>query len=171
FNHVETWPPFRPEKPGVGLAGAASITDDRANGCVLRLCPTARRGGNEQDRPQQYCGRAAGEAIATAPGHDDLHHAIRTSLARLSRRPLLDDGGERVEAVRQRRRPRLQDERRLDLAQKTVAHGGDFGETRPRRDFLRYKLFAAPGADDDLGIGADHILGRYNALLGVLAPG
>src|SRR5215471_8500982 len=50
------------------------------------------------------------------------------------RRPLLDDGGERVETVGQRRRPRLQDERRLDLAHEALAHGGNVGETRPRRD-------------------------------------
>src|SRR5262249_25401143 len=100
-----------------------------------------------------------------------LRVMIRTSLARVSRRPLLDDGRECVQPVGQRGRPGLQNERRFDLAQEAVAHGGNFGEARPRRDFVRYKLFAAPGADDDLGIGADHILGRYNAFLGVLAPG
>src|SRR5215467_8172804 len=60
------------------------------------------------------------------------------------RRPFLDDGGERVEAVGQRRRPRLQDERRLDLAHKVIAHGGNVGETRPRRDLGGHEFLAAP---------------------------
>src|SRR5215470_1568713 len=44
------------------------------------------------------------------------------------RRPFLDDGGERVEAVGQRRRPRLQNEGRFDLAQEALAHGGNIGK-------------------------------------------
>src|SRR4030088_1571479 len=39
--------------------------------------------------------------------------------------PLRDDAGERVEPVGQRRRPRLQDQRRLDLDQEAVAHRGN----------------------------------------------
>src|SRR5262245_58092655 len=74
------------------------------------------------------------------------------SAGRPCRRPLLDDGGERVEAVGQCGRPRLQNERRLDLAQKALAHGSELGEARPRRDLSRHELLAAPGADDDIGI-------------------
>src|SRR5262249_56049672 len=87
---------LRPGKTRDGLARAVSIIDDQANGCALRLGSIARC-GDQQDRYQQSCGRAAGEA--TAPGHDRSPHAIRTSLARVSRRPLLDDGGQRGEAI------------------------------------------------------------------------
>src|SRR5262249_47003036 len=92
-------------------------------------------------------------------------------VGRACRRPFLDDGGERVEAVGQRRRPRLQDERRLDLAHKVIAHGGNVGETRPRRDLGWHEFLAAPGADDDVGLGGDQLVGGYDAVLGVLAPG
>src|SRR5262249_5397978 len=85
--------------------------------------------------------------------------------------PFLDDAGERVEPVGQRRRPRLQDERRFDLAQEAVAHGGNVGETRPRRDLGGDEFLAAPGADDDVGLGGDQFLPRYDAVLGVLASG
>src|SRR5258706_4726483 len=68
-------------------------------------------------------------------------------------------------------RPRLQNERRLDLAQEAVAHGGNLSEARPRRDFCRHELLAAPGADDDVGISRDHIFGGYDALLRGLAAG
>src|SRR5262245_9197653 len=87
------------------------------------------------------------------------------------RRPFLDDGGERVEAVGQRRRPRLQNEGRFDLAQEALAHGGNIGEARARRDLPRHELPPAPGADDDVRVGGDQILTRYDAFLGVLAPG
>jgi hypothetical protein len=45
------------------------------------------------------------------------------------RRPLRDDGNECVEAVGERRRPRLQDERGFDLAQEAVAHRGNGGKS------------------------------------------
>src|SRR5439155_5706413 len=40
-----------------------------------------------------------------------------------------------------------------------------------RRDLVRHELFAAPGADDNVGLGADHIGRGYDAVLGILAPG
>ena len=48
-------------------------------------------------------------------------------------RPFRDDGFDGVEPVGQRRRARLQDQRRLDLAQEAVAHRRDRVEARPRR--------------------------------------
>src|SRR5262249_40472405 len=97
-HHIEHRAALRPGKTGDGLARAVSIIDDQANGCALSLCPTARR-GDQHDRYQQSCGRAAAEVIATAPGHDRLHHTIRASLAGLSSRPLLDDADERIEPI------------------------------------------------------------------------
>ncbi len=58
---------------------------------------------------------------------------------------------DRIEAVGERGGPGLQDQRRLDLAQPVVAHGGDGVEARTRRDFRRHEFLAAPGADDDVG--------------------
>src|SRR5260370_17613259 len=101
----------------------------------------------------------------------DTPSETELDVGRARRRPFLDDGGERVEAVGQRRRPRLQDERRLDLAHKVIAHGGNVGEPRPRRDLGRHEPLAAPGADDDVGLGGDQLVGGYDAALAVLAPG
>src|SRR5262249_17583690 len=95
-HHVEHRAALRPGKTRDGLARAVSIIDDQADGCALRLCPIARC-GDQHDGYQQSCGRAAGEA--TAPGHDRSPHTIRASLARLSRRPLLDNADERVESI------------------------------------------------------------------------
>ena len=51
--------------------------------------------------------------------------AAEQSKLRGLRGPFGDDAGERIEAVGQRRRSRLQDERRFDLAQEAVAHRRD----------------------------------------------
>ena len=72
--------------------------------------------------------------------------------------PFRDDARQRVEAVGQRGRAGLQDQRRLDLAQEAVAHRRDRVEARPRRDLRRHEFLAAPGADDDVGLRGDHVV-------------
>ena len=53
-------------------------------------------------------------------------------------------------AVGQRRRPRLQDDRRLHLVQLTVPHRGHILPARPRRNRARAEFLAAPRAEDDV---------------------
>src|SRR3954471_11860651 len=68
--------------------------------------------------------------------------------------------------VGERCRPRLQDFRRLDLMQFTIAHGGYRIPTLPRGDALGPELLAAPRADDHVGISPDDLAG-----IGDGAPG
>src|ERR1043166_7662490 len=70
------------------------------------------------------------------------------------RRPLRDDPRERLEAVGQRRRAGLQDQRRFDLAQEAVADRGQRLEARPYGELRRLKFLAAQGADHDVGVAA-----------------
>ncbi len=64
--------------------------------------------------------------------------------ARLSGGPAANDRRERVEAIGQRRRSRLQDQRRLDFTQPAVVHSRDRIEARSRCDFCRHEFLAAP---------------------------
>ena len=75
---------------------------------------------------------------------------------------------QRIEPVGQRGRTGLQDQRRLDLVQFTVAHRRNRIEARARGDFRRHEFLAAPGADDDVGLRRDDIVGRSRSVRGAL---
>src|SRR5262245_53236749 len=47
----------------------------------------------------------------------------------------------------------------------------DIGKTGTRCDLGRNEFLSAPGPNDDIGARGDHGLGRYDAILGVLALG
>src|SRR5262249_29232797 len=68
-HHIENRAALRPGKAGDGLDHAVAIVDDEANRCGLSVRLIARRSNREQDRRQQNCGRAPGEAMAAARGH------------------------------------------------------------------------------------------------------
>src|SRR5882672_5345089 len=130
-----------------------------------------RRGGGGCAKPFAACwpvsGRAfSGKVESGFPSENATNARIFLGL----RGPFVDDGDEGVEAVRERGGPRLQDQRRLDLAQPIVAHRRDGGKARARRDLRRHELLAAPRADDDVGGGGDHVAHRYDALRGILLP-
>src|SRR5438552_18021227 len=66
------------------------------------------------------------------------------------RGPLLDDTLDRAHPVGERRGSRLQDERRLDLADVTPAHRGDRVPPRARGGAVGLELLAAPAAEPDV---------------------
>src|SRR5262245_29984625 len=81
-HHVENRAALRPGKAGDGLDHAVAIVDDEANARALRVRAMARRGDREQHRRQQTCGRAPGEAIATASAHGRILLAWRAARVR-----------------------------------------------------------------------------------------
>src|SRR6266581_1096679 len=89
----------------------------------------------------------------------------------LGRAPFFHDGDERVEPVGQRRRSRLQDQRRLDLAQEAGPHRRDRAKTRAASDFGRNEFLAAPRPDDDVGRRRNDFFGRGDTVLGALVRG
>src|SRR4029078_11278070 len=84
-------------------------------------------------------------------------------------RPIAHDGGHLIEPVGERRRARLQNQRRLDFAQPAGGDGGNFGKAGPGSDFSRCKFLAAPGSDDDVRPSRDDLVRRHDPILGVLA--
>ncbi len=66
-------------------------------------------------------------------------------------RPLREDRVHRIEPVEQRGRPRLQDDRRLDLVKRAVAHRRDRGPAGPCREAIGPEFLAAPRAEHDVG--------------------
>ena len=44
-----------------------------------------------------------------------------------------------------------------------MLHSQGLRKTRPRRNALRPELFAAPGADDQIGLPRDYLIDRHNA--------
>src|SRR5579862_8601832 len=85
--------------------------------------------------------------------------------------PFGDDCGKRIEAVGQRGRTRLQNQRRFYLAQKTSGDRGNSVKSGAGSDFCRHKFLAAPGADDDVGARGDDFVNGHDAVFGVLARG
>src|SRR5437763_1854738 len=63
---------------------------------------------------------------------------------------------DRIESIGQRRRPRLQDDRRLDLHNAIVAHRRDVAPARTLPDAIGHDLLAAPGGKDHIGRGFAH---------------
>src|SRR5262249_30872512 len=101
-----------------------------------------------------------GGLIAQRPVSGDLCRPLRD--------PFGDEPRERLEAVGQRGRSGLQNERGLDLAQETAADRGKRLKTRPGGEFRRLELLAAPGADHDVGGRRDHLPGGDDPLLRAL---
>ena len=75
---------------------------------------------------------------------------------------------DRIQPVGQRRRARLQDQRRLDLDDAVVAHRRDVAPARPLPDPVGHDLLAAPGGEDHVGRGVAHDIGRNDPVLGRL---
>src|SRR5690606_364880 len=74
-------------------------------------------------------------------------------------RPIADDPRDLAHAVGQRRRARLQDDRRLHLEQLAVADRGNRVPAGARGDLVRAELLAAPGAEDDVRRAAHDFAG------------
>src|SRR3984893_8708595 len=89
-----------------------------------------------------------------------MAHALQPSC------PPLDHSLQLREAIGQSCRARLQDQRRFDFIHSLVLHGRSSIEARPRRNVLGPELFPAPGADDQIGLPRDYLLGRHNTALG-----
>src|SRR5438034_8030024 len=85
---------------------------------------------------------------------------------------LPDDGMQGIQPIGERRRPRLQDDGRLDLVEFSVPHGWDVCPARSRRHAFRTKLLAAPRADDDIRSTAHDLLwiGDDAAMARLLSP-
>ena len=75
---------------------------------------------------------------------------------------------DRIQPIGQRRRSRLQDDRRLDLDDAVVAHRRDIAPARTLPDAIRHDLLAAPGREDHVGRGFAHHIGRNDPVLGRL---
>src|SRR5262249_1763521 len=112
--HSMRSPPPCGEGMGVGVARFLSVAPPSS----YRITPPhphpPRKGGGE---PHVFRGRFF--QIPTPP-----QNTTPTWWPRPARAPFLEEAGGRVDPVGHRRRPRLQDERRFDLAQEAVAHGG-----------------------------------------------
>src|SRR6266567_5344382 len=94
-----------------------------------------------------------------------LHPPVELTLSP-PRRPSLDNLLKPRQAIRQSRGTWLQDQGRFYLVDVSVLHSRGLREARPRRNPLRPELFAAPGADDQIRLPRDHLLGRHNTVLG-----
>src|SRR6185312_5973236 len=75
------------------------------------------------------------------------------------RRPLPHHPMNGIQAVAERRRTRLQDERRFDLVQLAVANRGNGLPPGPSRHSLRAKPLAAPGTEHDIRSAAHDLAG------------
>src|SRR5690348_10190384 len=79
--------------------------------------------------------------------------------------PGRDNRMNRIDPIRQGRRARLQDDGRLYLMQRPVAHRRHVGPARPGFHRRRPELLAAPGAEDYVGCAARHLQGvRHDAV-------
>src|SRR6266480_1169508 len=76
----------------------------------------------------------------------------------LAMQGLPDDGMQGIQPIGERRRPRLQDDGRLDLVELSISHRGNVCPARSRRHAFRSKLLAAPRADDDIRSAAQNLL-------------
>ena len=84
-----------------------------------------------------------------------LHTRASTDVNRVSR-PTPDARVQLARAIGQRRGSGLQDDRRLDLVEMPVAHGGHVAPARARRHGLGPEFLAAPRTEDHLGRAARH---------------
>ena len=71
----------------------------------------------------------------------------------------LDDAGQLLHSIGQRRRTGLEDERALHLVELVVEHRPYPAPPRSVGDLLRLRLASAPAGDDTLRIAAGHLLG------------
>ena len=79
--------------------------------------------------------------------------------------PRLDNSLKLRKAIGQCGRPGLQDQRRFDFVEILVPHSRGLRKARPRCDALWSEFLAAPGADDQIGLARDHLLGRHHTVL------
>src|SRR5689334_18935243 len=82
-----------------------------------------------------------------------------------------DEALQRGEAVGQRGGAGLEDERRLDLVERAVAHRRNVLEAGTRRQLLGTEFLAAPRADDEVGLALDDLGGADDAVARRLAVG
>jgi hypothetical protein len=80
--------------------------------------------------------------------------------------PPLDNSLKLRKAIGQCGRPGLQNQGRFNFVKILVPHSRDSRKVRPRRNVLGPELFPAPGADDQIGLPRDYLLGRHNTALG-----
>ena len=96
-------------------------------------CSWARRSSGSITAPRQPPDGVRRWPTAASPAHNCDKMLIQLS-------PILGSSmkhpPERAQPVGQRGRPRLQDQRRLDLVKSTVPHGRNFREARPGSDLL-----------------------------------
>src|SRR6267154_850466 len=94
-----------------------------------------------------------------------LHQPVEFTLSP-PRRPSLDNLLKPRQAIRQSRGTWLQDQGRFYLIHVLRLHSRGLLEARPCRNALGPKLLATPGADDQIRLPRDHLLGFHNTVLG-----
>src|SRR5262249_21646896 len=80
-----------------------------------------------------------------------------------------DDARQLLHALGERRRPRLQDDRALDLVELVVDDRAHPGPARPGANLFRLRLPPAPARHDALRVAAGYLLGLEDAALRALA--
>ena len=80
--------------------------------------------------------------------------------------PPLDNSLKLREAIGQSRGTRLQNQGRFDFVEILVSHSRDLPKASSRHDALRSELLSAPRADDQVRRLRDHLISRYNTVLG-----